>query len=874
MQISKNTINKLNNPLVVFYLVGAFFPFFSSILGVAAESIANPIMYGAISLACIFYAVRRKEYYRNIVPIVLLISMGGFYILNAVQGFIFWPLCLGLVVFASSLWSVRLISYEGAFVLGIFLFSIAIHSVPGYMTNFIEEIDPYYDYKWAEKIVDTGHVPEYDWWTYPKIGGLDRSTMPFGVSVAIAFFGQFLTLAGMTFHQAAILISVLAAGLSPIVLFYLIKETLKDRKNVMMAAMVGAIILMMSIGWSTKAHATDSENDAFGGFLLLSIFYVYMWAVNRNNYRVSLIAGGILFGWFATAWDGHKIFTMVVAMAVSILSIFGIRNGTRTIGYLRHYMGILLLGNVLWRLVLHKPDQIISLIMPTGIEIASVALIMFSVFINEFMISYSKKMNRAQISILVCAFILVGAAVWPIAWYNFYKVGFIDIGQPSVVFKTIAEQQPFATGIINYMSGLFNVFGPLSILALVCIPFMIWVGFRENHFGSILMGAWLVPFAWGFYNKSQLIFLSSIPFAFAGAWVVQYIISSKKDMDGLRVVPTILVVCGLLFYMPMLGAFSSMYQTASIFFNVASYDRMGWEPALQYFKNETAANAAVVTWWDYGHWLTAVSHKFVLIDNLQRDHMEIQDVARFFMKETNEDKAFEIISRYNDYYHSKQYIDRFGGVNVGYVAIDWTMIGKSGAMRFIATGNITTNEEGDYESYSMCQFANEYSNVNGSLMSVEGKFVKQKTLVYVCSQNKDNLAGVTINIIDDNKISVDAIDTNGGRVPWGTWMTSKGGVIFGVEDPMQIIGTCIQYSTKTSQISPTYVNFVYSTKEFKNLMMARLYFGEYIQQYKDMRLNDVEWGGLKHFTKDRSFENGFVETWKITYDGGNQSVFK
>lgn len=862
---TKDVRDRLNNPLIVFYLFFAVFAIISPVMGVAQTSVMFPGAFVVGVIVCGYFAVRRKELKLNIVPLMMMVFVAMLFMMTDKAGAQYWAAAFGLGLFAASLWSTKLVDAEIAFIIGIFLVSTFIHAVPALITDYIEEIDPYYDYKWGAMIFDTGKIPVHDWWTYPKELGLDRSLMPFGTSLAMAYFGEILTFIGMSYHQAAILISVLAAGFSVVVMYMLIKELLLNRENAKVAAMLGAFLLMMSIGWSTKAHATDSENDAFGGFMLLMLFYIFMYAINRKNLMVSMLVGGLLFGWFAVAWDGHKIFTMVGAIAISIVSFYGLFNGKRTIDYLKHYAGIILIGNILFRFILHKPGVIFSFLMPSGIELASFALVVFAVGLNEFMLKYKDRVSKHHVLIIVAAFVIGLAVLGPTVWYNFYKVGFVDIGQPSVVFKTIAEQQPFASSISDYITNLPKVFGLMSLIALICAPFMLYVGLKEDNFGSIIMFSWLMPFAWGFYFKSQYIFLASIPFALAGGWIGQYVISSKKDSDGLKIIPTIIIICGVILYTPI-GEFVSNYGVTSIFYNVATYDRMGWESTLQYFKNSTPENTAIVTWWDYGHWLTAVSHRFVLIDNLQHDHWEIQDVARFFMKVQTEDEAMKILQEYQDIYNKDPYKSMFGGVKLNYAAIDWTMIGKSGAMRFIATGNLTNQADGEYDSYTVCQFLPQYSNINGSLTTgSDGAFAMTKTLVYGCTYNKDGLNGIVFSITNNN-MNVEAITQEGNRIPWKTWISSKDCSLMGVRSPQDILSVSMQYYNKINYVPPMYTNFVYASGPFKNFMLTRLYFGDNIESYKALGLANVNWSKLQHFTKDRDFEDGFVETWKINYN--------
>ena len=876
MQISDEMRVRLNNPLIFVYLLIAVLPFVSSGLSITNAGIILPLFFAAAAVLSIHFSYRRKELLRNLLPISLILMLALSYYEPSRIGNAYWPVAYGMALFASCLWATRLMNSEAAFVLGVFLVSTYIHAVPVLMTDYIEEIDPYYDYKWGAAMIETGKIPVHDWQTYPKIGGLDRSLMPFGFAATMAYMGNILTMIGQGYHQAALLISALAAGLSVVVMFMLIKEFLYKKENAKYAAMFGAFILMMSIGWSTKAHATDSENDAIGGFILLSLFLAYMYAVNRGELKFSILVTSIIYGVFVTVWDGHKIFSMVIAMAVALMSFYGAYSGKRTLDYLKHYAAIIIGGNLLWRLIIHKPEQIFSTLMPSGIELASFALIVFAVGFNEFMLRYKNSVSISKHQVLaVVGLFAVGIAIFgPTAWYNFYKVGFVDIGQPSVVFKTIAEQQPFASTFSGYLTALYSVFGLGAMAALICIPLMLYVGIKQESFGELVMFSWLVPFVWGLYNKSQYIFLASIPFAIGGAWFVQYIISSKKDYDGLKIIPTLIALAAVVMYSP-LGALATSYDSSAIFYNVATYDRMGWESTLQYFKNSTAANTAIITWWDYGHWLTAVSHRFVLIDNLQYDHREIQDVARFFMMDDNEDNAYKTIETYQGYYDSNPDYKQFGGVNLDYVAIDWTMIGKSGAMRFIATGNLTNQADGEYNSYTVCQFLPQYSNVNGSLVTdSNGGFAMAKTLVFGCTYNSDGLNGVIATIKGDSA-SFEAVTQDGNRIAWGTWLKAHDSSLMGVKTLGEILTVCMQYPDRINNIPPTYTHVVYASGKFKNFMLARLYFGDSIESFKSAGLANVDWVPLKHFVKDKSFEEGFVETWRIvrntnttTSDGG------
>jgi len=257
----------------------------------------------------------------------------------------------------------------------------------------------------------------------------------------------------------------------------------------------------------------------------------------------------------------------------------------------------------------------------------------------------------------------------------------------------------------------------------------------------------------------------------------------------------------------------------------------------------------------------------VLIDNLQYDHWEIQDVAEFFMEVQTEEEGFEILREYQEKYRGEPFTDLYdGGVDLKYVAIDWTMIGKSGAMHFIASGNLTTQEDGDYGAYTICSFAPQFSQLEGRLVSQDGSFEQERILIFACSGNRDNVGGVALYMRSDS-VRAEVVDGHGQRVPWETWSKSKDASLMGVKSFNEVIGASIQYADSINRIPPTYRTIVYASGEFENYMLARLYFGETIDSFKSAGLADVEWGPeMKHFVPDRSFEEGYVKTWRIVYE--------
>ena len=857
---------KLNkdNPLFLIYFVVSFLPLFGGVFQQESFSVFMGWFFVVCALASVFFILKRKEDKRHFIVVCFMFIVAFSYLFIR-QGGVYWNIIWAIPVLMSALVCFKFVSIENAIVISIFLMSLISHSVPAIYTDMIEEIDPYYHYKWGNQIYEEGIMPEWDFKTYPKDGGISRSNMPFSNPLAMAVLGKILFFAGYGFHEAAVLFPALMAGLSCVIAFFMIKEIFKGKKMVTAAATFAVFALMFSLAWSTKAHATDCEDEAFGGFMLFSTIFMYFLAINRKSIWVAIL-GAFVFGALAVAWDGHRLITLVVGLSIAMYSIFGVFNKKRAFYLLKYYAIMFIGGNFLWRIVLHEAPYGFNMSLPHGIEFAAISLAIISVIINEFILTGFNGLldtKKKKVFVLVGVSFVVAVFIIPNAWYYFYKVGFVDVGQSSVVFKTIAEQNPFASSISQYLSRISLVLGPAAILTIIAIIPMFIYSFKKMDFGTMFFICWAAPMLWGLYFKSQYMFLASLPVVLASSFVVIFLDREEFNIGEFYVIPLVLVVSVGLMYTPI-GYYVIGYDTNMIFFNVASYDRIGWENALQYLAT-TPENTAILTWWDYGHWITAVSKRHVLIDNLQRDHWQIQDVARFFMMETDEEDAFSIVDGFQDAYYIEPLASVYNEpVGLDYVAIDWTMVGKSGAMRFIATGNLTTQEDGDYGTYTQCSFSPQYSNTDGvPVADLSGKFEVVKTLVFPCTQNKDGLAGVIFDLTKD-ELRTSVMTINNERIAWDVWAKSKDASLMGIRPIDQIFGVSLQYKDRLNIIPPTYKTIVYASGDFENFMLARMYFAKYIDNYKEIGLADVEWSGVSDYYEEyKEFDDGYVRILKI-----------
>jgi dolichyl-diphosphooligosaccharide--protein glycosyltransferase len=56
--------------------------------------------------------------------------------------------------------------------------------------------------------------------------------------------------------------------------------------------------------------------------------------------------------------------------------------------------------------------------------------------------------------------------------------------------------------------------------------------------------------------------------------------------------------------------------------------------ALQWIRDNTPTNAVIISWWDYGYWITVMGNRTSVADNATLNTTRIADIGRMFMSNT------------------------------------------------------------------------------------------------------------------------------------------------------------------------------------------------------------------------------------------------
>lgn len=621
------------------------------------------------------------------------------------RDFTVFSIMFGILSLSCALALHKIMKPSRAVILVLFLSTLMIHLAPadtihlvdgerGQGGEYLAALDPYYYYRHAKTIVETGYIPEHETLIYPTAPPA-FSTSPFMVSVLMASLSTVLMQFGLNVHDVAMLYPGVFSAFTVVVFYLLLRDLFSDMKPYnYAAALLGAFMLMLSPSFAAKAIATNCEDDALGMFLLVSSFLLFVVSFRRKSLILALLAG-FSFLLLNISWSGYSYAIMVFGVFGVLYAVINFIHKRSCVEHIPYFV-IPVFISQLHPLVLHAIGGSPRFFMPPQIVLLPFGAVLLTSFLLEIIRNHmngeitvdeeggnklDSLVQRYASPIGILLVVLTVYYVFMISNPN-DVINYVDslvkgAKQTEIIGMTTAEQKALCSSFnIDCLKQLMNHFGLAVLFGVGMIPMLLYFMVAKRSLGAIFVLTWSLPMIYGVMQKSQYQFTASVPIVALGATIGLVILTNRRDIQGLsvlRVIPTIILIfVPLMFFLnqggiPFLGAFggfNSMHMGAGA-------DRIYWNGTLGWL-GEQPDSIVVLTWWDYGHWIAAVSDRTSILDNTKANRFMVQDIAKFHVVVENETEALEIARKYGS----------------THVVIDYTMIGKSGAPHFIATSGL------------------------------------------------------------------------------------------------------------------------------------------------------------------------------------------
>jgi len=540
--------------------------------------------------------------------------------------------------------------------------ALAVRLMPIRWGYYLNEFDPYLQWRMAQYTVDHGFLAWFQWhdsmsW-YPY--GADMPTWNlYGEAFVVAAIVMLLHSlgVGVALFDVVMVFPVVAGTITVLIAYFLGKDFWGKG-----AGLLTALFLALNPSSIGRTQLGFLRHEPLGILLMLLIFLFFRRSTvpnssTRKTIIYSSLAGFCLF-YLAAEWAGSLYPLDLIPLYVVVLVLIGRYSKKLFLSYSLS-MGIFLL---------FTPFLVPKLGFGSLTDITWLAVVVGEIVLLAREASSYLESTRMQFYTLAG---FIGATVVALAVLSRFNIVSLPYGKffavinPFVrgnvpIIESVAEHQPATWG------SFFYEFGAITFLILFGIVFVIQRGRNEDVF-TILWAVTGVYFAASFVRLTLLLapgfcLLGAIGTVELGKPAVDIVreaviypkrktrvISRIGREFGVAIFLILLIAIIPTFWTAVRGSYQpATIVTSSIPTAPSAGDELkyqDWLEALSWMRLNTRPNSVVFAWWDYGYWITALGNRTTIADNGTQNSTQIGMIAQTFMD--NITMAIPNLERYN-----------------------------------------------------------------------------------------------------------------------------------------------------------------------------------------------------------------------------------
>ena len=540
-----------------------------------------------------------------------------------------------------------------------FTTAFIMRSYPAKYGFYLNEFDPYFDYRATKYIVDHG-LGEYLKWHdtmswYPEGRNIPQTSQS-GLHIVAAFlydaFGR-----GTSLLNFVIILPVVLGSLTTIIVFALVRVmggTSAGMFAALLFAFSPAIIQRGNLGWF--------KSEPLGLFFGLLAVYLFISAIKHREIKYAIpkaVVGGLVLGLANASWGGIQYFSIPISLFFIALPFF--RKDT----HIPVYVAITF---TLFALIsagsFPRPGISFVFGLPGIALIGSTVFLVIAHFLKK--ISQPRTEIRNTLFLLV-AFIagtigIIGAGTYYHSYFRYLNAINPFLSTQNTLTESVAEH--FTPTLVDYFSNY-------SIL-LMFAGLGAWMALKRRNDMSIFA---LIIGLTGVYVSATfarlLVFASIgiIVLAGLGIYEVTRSIMETRKSSSLTTAKTrkmkkrlqrendttanltkariikiayVIVIIFILSIPMVYPPNSNWLISADIPTSIANggtgyrVKTNDWIDALNWISQNTPKNAVIASWWDYGYWITTLGNRTSLADNGTLNSTRIQTIAKMFIDKPEE----------------------------------------------------------------------------------------------------------------------------------------------------------------------------------------------------------------------------------------------
>lgn len=562
----------------------------------------------------------------------------------------------------------------------IVLVALAVRIMPIRWGFFLNEFDPYLQWRMAQYVVDHGFLAWFSWhdtmsW-YPY--GADMPTWNlYGTAFVIAAITMFLHYVGVnaSVFVVAVIFPVVAGTITVLAAYFLGKDFWGKG-----AGLFTALFLALNPSSIGRTQLGFLRHEPLGILLMILIFLFFRRSTlpNSSTRKTLIYAGltGFLLFYLAASWAAAYFPLDLLVLYAIVLGILGRSSKKFFISY-SVAMGIFLLFTpfLVPKLGLVSLSDFTWLVIPIG------EVILLVREASTYITSRKHQIYTLATVVLGTLVVVSGLSylhIVSLPYGKFYAVINPFIRGDVPIIQSVAEHQPATWGSFYYE------FGALIFLILFGFIFILQRS-RDDDIFVLLWGVTAVYFAASFVRLTLLLapafcLLAAIGTVELGKPAVDIVreaviypkhktrvISRVGREFGVAIFLILLIAIIPTFWTAVRGSYQpATIVTSSIPTAPPSGQELkyaDWLEALSWMRQNTAPGSVIFAWWDYGYWITALGERRTLADNGTQNSTQIAMIAQTFLD--NMTLAIPNLARYNVSYVAI-FITPSGGTSGGY----------------------------------------------------------------------------------------------------------------------------------------------------------------------------------------------------------------
>jgi dolichyl-diphosphooligosaccharide---protein glycosyltransferase len=523
---------------------------------------------------------------------------------------------------------------------------------------YLNEFDPFFDFRATQYIVDNGLTAYFNWhdhmsW-YPEgrdIATTSQSGLHITAAVLYKIFGMNMPLLDFT-----IWFPVIIGSASTILMFLLVRSITGSNIPGLVAsvffAVSPAIIQRGNLGWF--------KSEPLGIFYGLGGSYLFISALKEKKYKFLIpkaVFSGVILGLAAASWGGSQYFVIPIAIFIFILAFVSKDLKNPLLVSVLFTISILLVA-----LAFPRPGTSFVFGLPGILLMGSTAFLFVSTLIKK---KSSERTAIRNTAIVFVIFIIIGFAIISSGLYKTPSFRYLNAINPF-----ISSQNKLVESVAEHSTPtIVDYFRQFSIL-IIFSGLGAWVAFKNKN-NTIMIFALIIGLT-GIYISAT--FARLLVFASIGMVIlssigiyeaVRSITSIRRDTEKQSIGPvqsgakssaksikskkhifvyiTFSSILIAMLTIPMVydkntNWISSADVPTSISNGGTNYrlTTNDWIDTLDWMSKNTPKNSTIASWWDYGYWITALGNRTSLADNATINQTRIETIAKMFISPEEE----------------------------------------------------------------------------------------------------------------------------------------------------------------------------------------------------------------------------------------------